>query len=116
MSPKSTISLVVAAVVALGGIAGLAYAKEGGEDHESRKELAALQSAKISLTDAIATAQKEVADGKVIDAGLENENGTMSYAVEIEKNGTVQKVQVDLQTGKVLKVAANKDDEEDEND
>lgn len=116
MSPKTTIPLVLAAVVAFGGVSGLAYANEKSEGHESAQELAALQSAKISLTDAIATAQKEVADGKVVDAGVENENGTISYAVEIEKNGTVQKVQIDLATGKVLKVAADTDDEENESD
>jgi uncharacterized membrane protein YkoI len=108
----------MAAVIALGSTAGVAYAannKRGGEN-ESTQERAALASAKISLAQAIATAEKE-SGGKAVDAGLENENGAMAFAIEVAKDNVVQKVLIDLQTGKVLKVvAADNDDGENEND
>ena len=112
------VPIAVAAVIAVGSALGVAYAannKHGGEN-EGAQERAALVNAKTSLAQAIATAEQQ-SGGKAIDAGLENEKGTMTFAVEVAKDNTVQKVLVDLQTGKVLKiVAADNDDGENEHD
>jgi hypothetical protein len=90
---------------ALAGLAvfagGLAAAHAGaGQD---AAEIAALRSAKTSLLQAIATAER-TAGGKAINAGLDNENGVMSYSVEILKDTAVETVLVDLGTGQVMKV------------
>jgi uncharacterized membrane protein YkoI len=81
--------------VSLGGI-DAALAK-------SQRELAALEQAKITLSDAISAAQKEIPGGRVIDADVSTMGGKVSYAVEIMKDG-VHAVRVDLQDGKVIEV------------
>ncbi len=50
-----------------------------------------------------------------IDAGIEKENGVTAFAIEVAKDNAVQKVLVDLETGKVLKVVAS-DKEQNESD
>jgi uncharacterized membrane protein YkoI len=82
------------------------------KDDEEAQERAALQNAKITLSEAIAAAEKEVPGGKVIDAEVDIVNGAASYVVEIDKDG-LQTVRVDLETGKALKVVAEADDEDD---
>jgi uncharacterized membrane protein YkoI len=83
-------------VVSLGIAADPAVAK-------SKREMAALQQAKISLSDAIAIAQKEIPGGKVVDADVSTTDGKVTYAIEILKDG-VHAVRVDLQDGKVIEV------------
>ena len=102
--------LAVATIVALGGAAGIAQA---GEKPDAA-EMAKLIAAKTSLSQAIAIAEKETG-GKAIDAGFDNEDGTMSLEIEVLKDNAVSKVIIDADTGKVLKVAAA-DSEDDEND
>jgi uncharacterized membrane protein YkoI len=101
------IPIALAAVIAVGSTLSVAYAANNNRDgdNEGAQELAAVVNAKTSLGQAIAAAEQQ-SGGKAIDAGLENENGTMTFAVEVAKDNTVQKVLVDLQTGKVLKVLA----------
>lgn len=78
-------------------------------------ETQALMNAKISIADAIRAAEAEV-NGKAIDSGLNDGNGDVSYQVEVvAPNGKRTDVFVDLQTGKVLKMAAADDDEKGEN-
>ena len=67
--------------------------------------------AKITLTEAIATAEKETA-GKAINAGVDNENGTIFIGVAVVQGKKVQKVLIDPQTGKVVKTTARDDDGE----
>jgi uncharacterized membrane protein YkoI len=108
------VPIAMVAVLAAGSVAGIASAannKAGGEN-ESAQERAALINAKTSIAQAIAAAEQQTG-GKAIDAGLENENGAMAIAVEVAKDNTVQKVLVDLQTGKVLKVVVADSDHED---
>ena len=107
MLRSKIVPAAMAAFIALGAASGLAYASDNGRSGESggAQERAAALSAKTSIAQAIAAAEQETG-GKAIDAGLENQNGTVSYEVEIAKGDKVEKVFVDLQTGKVLKVAA----------
>jgi uncharacterized membrane protein YkoI len=103
--------LAVATIVALGGAAGIAQAG----DKLDAAEMAKLAAAKTSLSQAIAIAEKETG-GKAIDADFDNEDGTLSLEIEVLKDNAVSKVIIDADTGKVLKVAAVADNEDEEND
>ncbi len=102
----------MAAAVAVGASGG-AFAATG--EKGDAKDIAAVLNAKTSLAEAIATAERQVG-GKAIDAGLENEGSTMRFEVEVAKDKTVQRVLVDPQTGKVVKVMPADTDENDEHD
>ncbi|MDE2626782.1 MAG: PepSY domain-containing protein [Burkholderiales bacterium] len=96
-------ALVIAAGVVTA--AGLAYAKEsGGSENEATADLA---KAKISLSQAVATAESR-AGGKATRAELENENGVAVFGVEVvTPDSTVMDVKVDAADGKVLSSVAD---------
>jgi uncharacterized membrane protein YkoI len=106
----SLLTAVILSSAAVGGTAVVSAHQV--QDSEEAQERAALQNAKITLSEAIAAAEKEVPGGKVIDAEVDIVNGAASYVVEIDKDG-LQTVRVDLETGKALKVAAEADDVDD---
>ena len=61
--------------------------------------------AKVSEADAIATAQKEVPDGKIESAEIEREGGKLIYSFDVKqphKSG-IEEVNVDALTGTVVK-------------
>ena len=91
--------LALAAVVALGGVAGIAHAG----DTLDAPAMTRLMEAKTSLGQAIAIAEKETG-GKAFDAGFDSEDGTMTLEIEVLKDKNVSKVRIDPDTGKVLKV------------
>lgn len=67
-----------------------------------KKEL--LASAKISLGEAVRTAENAV-EGKVVKAELEEEDGKTAFEVEIvDERGQKRDVYVDAQTGEVIKI------------
>jgi uncharacterized membrane protein YkoI len=103
--------VVLATAVLLGGTAGAVYA---GSDNNA-KELTTLQNAKISLAQAITGAEQK-SGGKAISAGLNNENGAMTYGVEVIKGSTVETVLVDLNSGDVVKVLPADSDAEGNNE
>lgn len=79
-------------------------------DQQEQKQLA--KEATITKEEAISVALKEVA-GKVGDTELEDEDGTVVYGVEVtDDQGNQQDVKVDAKTGKVLKVEADDENEE----
>ena len=110
MTMKAMLPVALAALILVGG--GALVSAHQIQDSEDAQESAALQNAKITLSEAIAAAEKEVPGGKVIDAEVDIVNGAASYVVEIDKDG-LQTVRVDLETGKALKVAAEADDADD---
>ena len=99
MFRNQLIPVAMATVIALGATAGLASAAT----NDNAQERAALSTAKISLGQAVAAAEQKVG-GKAIDAGLNNENGAMTYGVEVIKGNTVQTVLIDMNTGQVVKI------------
>lgn len=107
--------MVLAAVAALGLAGGAALVSAHQVEDEDAQERAALQAAKITLSEAIAAAEKEVPGGKVIEAEVDVENGVAGYFIEIEKDG-VQTVLVDMQTGQASKIAEADDDDDDEDE
>ena len=94
------------------GLAVPAFAEENAETGESQvNETQVLMDAKISLSDAIKTAEM-ASKGKAVESGLDDENGAVSYQVEVLlPDGKRTDVFVDLNTGKVLKMAAAESDE-----
>jgi uncharacterized membrane protein YkoI len=101
MSARKVAILVVAAVIAMTGFASA--------DQKDREQRDAVKRAKVSLTDAIAIAQKLIPDGKVVDTDIETIKGVVQYAIEIDKDG-VKTVFVDLQTGNVLHMGPKQPD------
>ena len=81
---------------------------EEENDNQSQAELA--KQAKITEEAATKTALEKV-PGTVNEVELEDEDGTIVYGFEVvSTDGTQQDVKVDAQTGKIVKVEA--DDEE----
>ena len=116
MLRSKLVLMAMAAAFALGSATSVAYAakNEHGDEREGAQEIATILSARTSLAQAIATAEQQ-SGGKAIDAGIEKENGVTAFAIEVAKDNAVQKVLVDLETGKVLKVVAS-DKEQNESD
>lgn len=69
-------------------------------DAEDKAELVAFKGAKVSLTDAVRTAEQKDG-GKAIDAGLEARNGGVAYELELVKSGAISTATVDPQSGKL---------------
>jgi uncharacterized membrane protein YkoI len=103
-------ALFVAAVVAVGSVA-LATTSSAQQPMKHAATVhvkgdAKLKSeAKVSEADAIATAQKEVPDGKIESAEIEREGGKLIYSFDIKvpKKSGVEEVNVDAVTGAVVK-------------
>ena len=87
---------------------------EEENDAQSQAELA--KQAKITEEEATKTALEKV-PGTVNEVELEDENGTIVYGIEVvSTDGTQQDVKVDAQTGKIVKVEADDEENGEEND
>lgn len=115
MSKQNVSKIAAASVIALSLVAGgaTAFAKERSDAPTDEARI--MSSAKVSLSEAIAAAEKATA-GKAVGSGIEDQDGVVHFEVTILKNQTRQKVLVDTQTGQVVKtVVADNDDEDEEN-
>lgn len=74
-------------------------------DKEDQAEFAKLAASPVTLSTAVATAEKETG-GKAIEAAFESEDGKMLFEVEVAKDKAVQKVTIDAASGTVVKVSA----------
>jgi uncharacterized membrane protein YkoI len=74
---------------------------EAALDNEDKAELAASKHAKISLQQAIVTAQK-ANDGRAINAGLEQVGGRVVWEILFQDPGLRQRMHIDPITGQVL--------------
>lgn len=115
MNKSRYIPLALIAALTAGGV-GTTLAQSSSTtgapaEQSDAMELAALAGAKVSLTEAIAIAEKE-GGGKAVDAGFEDENGSYAYEVEVLGPNGEQTLLVDGQSGKVTKVAQNADDDD----
>lgn len=97
MNTKTLASLALAGLLATGALAGTALA--AGSDEQ--QEATALQNAKVTLSQAIATAEQQTG-GKAYDAGVDLKGGVARIAVETNGPKGVQTVIVNAQTGKVV--------------
>ena len=101
--------------LAAGLILVAAAALASAEEHRGADAIKkAAAGAKISLAQAIETAQKEVTGGKVIEAGLETEKDATFYEVVVLSGDAVKEVKVDAASGKVLGVKDEKPDKDEE--
>lgn len=112
MTRSKLLNLAMAGVFAAStlGLVGAAMAKE---NDSKTNEPAILANAKVTMSQAIATAENKVG-GKAVGAGIEDQNGVVAFEVEILKDGQKHKVLVDTQSGQVVKTAMA-DDEQNEN-
>lgn len=110
MVRSNIILTTMVALITLAGV-GAAFAGENGNETDQRSELNAVTNAKTSLSQAIAAAEQETC-GNAVDASLENQDGVMAYEVEIAKGNTLQRVLVEPDSGKIIRVTvADADDE-----
>lgn len=103
-------ALLMAAGVATAG--GLVYAQQVGV--APNDAMVALAQARISLTQAIATAEQH-AGGRASRAELQNENGRLVYGVEVADNAKTTDVKVDATDGSVVSAQVDQADQESEN-
>ena len=73
-------------------------------DSEDRDAFDKLSASPVTLTTAIASAEKETG-GKTVEAEFENEDGKSLFEVKVAKDDGVRKVNIDASNGKVLKVS-----------
>lgn len=106
----STVRKVVAGV-ALAAMTSLAGAQEHRGLESVKREVA---TAKITLAQAIETAQKEVAGGKVIEAGLEAEKDAAFYEVVVLSGDALKEVKIDAASRKVLGIKEEKPEKDEE--
>jgi uncharacterized membrane protein YkoI len=89
------------------GVPAMLYSRE------DRDEFAKFLAAPTTLSSAIATAE-QLNGGKAVEAGYENENGTVLCEVKIAKGKVMHKVRIDGTSGKILKVRARVHEEHEE--
>jgi uncharacterized membrane protein YkoI len=90
----------------LDGISGAAIDQgtamdESALDAEDKAELAALKGAKITLRQAVASAEK-AAGGRALNAGLEQVRGRAIWEILIQDTTKPQQIHIDPITGKIL--------------
>lgn len=66
-----------------------------------RSELQALEASKISLSDAIALAEKEIG-GKAVEAGIDDDSLKPEIEVSVVKDGKFYDVRIDAEKGVVI--------------
>jgi len=99
-------ALIMAAGIATAG--GLVYAKQSGA--EQNEAMVNLAQAKISLAQAVTTAEQHVG-GRASRAELENENGRLVYGVEVADNTKTMDVKVDATDGSIVSTQTDEADE-----
>lgn len=97
MNTKFSLALTLAGLLAAGTVAGTASARDSDEARESN----ALQGAKVSLTQAITTAEQQTG-GRAYDAGVDIKGSNTLIVVETNGPRGVQTVTVDAQSGSVV--------------
>ena len=100
-------TLLIAAAVA-------GCSTESRESHKEAKQAKWMAEAKVSKTDAQATATAQVANGTVKEAELEKEHGKLIWSFDIATPDTkdITEVNVDAITGKVVSMDKEKPEDE----
>ena len=123
MKRKFVTATTAAAIILSLALVGTSLAKKdekeitGGSIKLAKHTEAQLPAlAQISLSQAIQSATGAI-EGQVLQAGLENENGFLVYAIEVaSQDKTVTEVIVDAGNGKVLATYLDKSDHENEDE
>lgn len=111
MNTKRIAPLALAALLAVGAAGGIAHAKDQ-DGNQDRRDAAALVSMKVTLQQAITTAEQQ-AGGQAVGADVSRERGAVQIAVEVAGPQGVKTVLVDAQTGQVTATHAGGQDEND---
>lgn len=102
MFAKSKLPLLGAALI-LFLSAGAGVAKEDGKkDQDDATLITAVQTARLSLLNAIALAEDNT-HGRAIETDVEHEGGNTFYEIKTIAGGRVQETQIDMQKGSILK-------------
>lgn len=99
------LALLVVALATGGGMAYAVSSQQAGMENDAL----AIGKAKISLTQAIATAEQQTG-GKASRAEFEHEKGSWVFDVEVVKAGKVFDVRIDADKGTVLSSKEDKAD------
>lgn len=99
------LALLVVALATGGGIAYAVTSQQAGMENDAL----AIGKAKVSLTQAIATAEQQTG-GKASRAALEHEKGSWVFDVEVVKGGKVFDVRIDADQGTALSSKEDKAD------
>lgn len=109
------LTAAMAGMIASGAIGGSIAAYARNNDNPT-DEAAIMANAKISMAQAIAIAGQQLG-GTAVGTGIEDQDGTVYFEVQILNGGTRHKVLIDPQTGKVVKtVTADNERSEHEGD
>ena len=111
MNIKRIAPFALAGLLAVGAAGGIANAKDQDHDQDGR-DTAALAGMKVTLAQAIATAEQQ-AGGRAVGADVSREKGATRIAVEVAGPQGVKTVLVDPQTGQVTATHDGGQDDED---
>ena len=109
MNTKRITTFALAALLAMGAAGGIARAQD--RDHDSR-EAAALAGMKVTLSQAITTAEGQ-AGGRAVSADVLQQDGATRIAVEVVGPQGFKTVMVDGATGQVTATRDGGGDSED---
>jgi uncharacterized membrane protein YkoI len=109
MLARKTLAALMTVLFALVIVAPAAMA---GRDDARQRE--AVSRARVKPDDAAEIARREFPGGHVRDVDVETIRGTVTYAVEVETEGRIRTVLVDLESGDVMRVPSDRDDEGDD--
>lgn len=104
MNTKTLATLAFAGLLATAALAGTAIAANNDE----AREATALQGAKVTLSQAIATAEQQTG-GRAYDAGVDIKGGQTRIVVETNGPEGVQTVTMEAQSGQVVGTHAGAD-------
>jgi uncharacterized membrane protein YkoI len=104
MLRKRPLTAILAGVVVSGAVGGSIAAYARNNDNTT-DEVSIIANAKITMAQAIATAEQQVG-GKAVGSGIEDQDGTVYLEVQVVKDSSRHKVLIDPQTGRVVKTVA----------
>lgn len=106
----SSLPRLIPAALALAGVVALATPALA-KDQADRSDAAIMQAAKISLAQAVATAERQTG-GRAFDAGVDNERGRARISVEVATGTGVRTLLIDPATGAIAANRAGGEDQE----
>jgi uncharacterized membrane protein YkoI len=112
MTKNRVVLLAFTSFLAMGVTAAAAYANDEQGDQDKR-DSAALAEMKISLPQAITTAEQSAA-GRAVSADLVTQQGVTSIAVEVVGPQGVKTVLVNAQSGQLIATPGGSSEEDEE--
>lgn len=112
MTRMKILTLATAGAFAASAI-GFARVVQAKDSERPTDEAAVMANAKVSMAQAITTAEQQVG-GKAVDSGIEDQNGTVFLEVTVLTGTQKHKVLIDPQSGQVVKTALDDNDERDD--